>query len=154
MCHFIWQKNLTNGDQVKDLEMGRLSWLLQRKPKCHQKASFIRGRLKKMFPWEGGNMIVEAETGMMRPQTRCRWSLKPKREKKGFPPEPLKWWQSYLFLTWISALSQILHLQRHLHIPTITLFCPNDHSSLLACHPASVVIHGSTQWYLLVLQEH
>lgn len=56
---------------TKDLEMDKLSWIIQVKAKCHHNHHKCPYKRKAEFLClRGGNMKVETEIGMMRPQTK------------------------------------------------------------------------------------
>ena len=117
--------------------------------------SFIRGRLKKMLPWKRGwQHVMDAETGMMRPQAQeCRWSLEAQSGKEGLPPRTSKvtaalltpgfqpsdtYWSSgalantFLLSCWVCG--HLLWQQWH---PTPVLLPGKSHGqrSLVGCSP-------------------
>lgn len=70
-CYFIWQILWTRGE-VKDLEMGILSWVFWLSPKCHHSV-LIRGRPREISDGREGNVITETEIGVLKPQTKESW---------------------------------------------------------------------------------
>lgn len=66
-CHLIRKQGLCGCDQVKDLGMERLSWIIRVGPKCNHKG--LRREKQGEIGHKGGNnMQTEAETGGMQPR--------------------------------------------------------------------------------------
>ena len=59
-------------DEVNDLEM-RLSWIILVGPKCHHNSPYEQEFLGDLTHRGEGNVMTEAETGVMQPQAKGCW---------------------------------------------------------------------------------
>lgn len=75
-CSLIWRKGLCGCDEANGLSLGRLTWIIQVGPECHDRCPQKRVQRRRRGPCD-----QEAETGAMRPQT-SRW------KRQGIAPPP------------------------------------------------------------------
>lgn len=73
-CHRIWKKGLCRCGEIKDLRMGRLSWVIHVGPKCHPESTYKREADRNLMHRGGGNLAMEGEVRVMRPQVRGAWN--------------------------------------------------------------------------------